>query len=63
MSDQDSVPHSQGSLPDELDSGDHNIFLGEVLSGKVSGKGQGLQFRLTDYLDAVANPEGPVNKE
>jgi flavin reductase (DIM6/NTAB) family NADH-FMN oxidoreductase RutF len=48
---------------DELDSGDHTIFLGEILSGKVIGQGRGLQFRLTDYVDAVASPEGPIKKE
>ena len=44
----------------ELDSGDHTIFLGEVLSGKVLAAGTGLQYQPTDYLDAEACPQGPV---
>ncbi|MBW1962890.1 MAG: flavin reductase [Deltaproteobacteria bacterium] len=35
----------------ELDAGDHTIFLGEVLSGKVIGQGHGLQYRLSDYIE------------
>ena len=44
----------------ELDSGDHTIFLGEVLSGKVLAAGNGLQYQLTDYLNAEACPQGPI---
>ena len=44
----------------ELDSGDHTIFLGEVLSGKVLTTGKGLQYQLNDYLNAEACPQGPV---
>jgi flavin reductase (DIM6/NTAB) family NADH-FMN oxidoreductase RutF len=44
----------------ELDSGDHTIFLGEVLSGRVMAKGPALLYRLTDYTQAVASPEGPL---
>jgi len=45
---------------EELGSGDHTIFLGEVLSGRVLAEGRGLQYQLADYLDAEACPEGPV---
>ena len=44
---------------DQMDSGDHTIFLGEVLSGKVIASGRGLQFELKDYLNACASPDGP----
>ena len=47
----------------EVDSGDHTIFLGEVLSGRVMGQGRGLEFRREDYVDAVASPDGPIPKE
>ncbi len=43
----------------QMDSGDHTIFLGEVLSGKVMSTGRGLQFELKDYLNAAASPDGP----
>ena len=43
----------------ELDSGDHTIFLGEVLSGKVLAAGNGLQYQLTDYQNAEACPKAP----
>ena len=43
----------------QMDSGDHTIFLGEVLSGKVITPGRGLQFELKDYLNASASPDGP----
>ena len=46
-------------VTDQMDSGDHTIFLGEVLSGKVIGQGRGLQFDLKDYLNASASPDGP----
>jgi flavin reductase (DIM6/NTAB) family NADH-FMN oxidoreductase RutF len=45
---------------EELDSGDHTIFLGEVLNGRVLAAGRGLQYQLADYLDATARLEGPV---
>ncbi len=44
---------------DEMDSGDHTIFLGEVLAGRVLTPGRGLQFELRDYLNASASPDGP----
>ena len=43
----------------QMDSGDHTIFLGEVLSGKVVTHGRGLQFELKDYLNVSASPDGP----
>jgi flavin reductase (DIM6/NTAB) family NADH-FMN oxidoreductase RutF len=43
----------------QMDSGDHTIFLGEVLSGQVIAPGRGLQFELKDYLNASASPDGP----
>jgi len=43
----------------QMDSGDHTIFLGEVLAGRVIAPGQGLQFELKDYLNASASPDGP----
>jgi len=43
----------------QMDSGDHTIFLGEVLSGKVIASGRGMQFDLRDYLNASASPDGP----
>jgi len=43
----------------QMDSGDHTIFLGEVLSGRVNAAGRGLQFELKDYLNASASPGGP----
>ncbi len=43
----------------QMDSGDHTIFLGEVLSGKIISPGRGLQFDLQDYLNASASPDGP----
>jgi len=46
----------------ELDSGDHTIFLGEVLSGRVRGTGPALRYRLQDYAEAAASPEGPVEE-
>jgi flavin reductase (DIM6/NTAB) family NADH-FMN oxidoreductase RutF len=42
----------------QMDSGDHTIFLGEVLSGKVIAPGRGLQFELKDYLNASASADG-----
>ena len=44
---------------DQMDSGDHTIFLGEVQSGKIIAPGRGLQFELKDYLNASASPDGP----
>ncbi len=44
---------------DQMDSGDHTIFLGEALSGRVLAPGRGLQYDLKDYLDASASPDGP----
>jgi flavin reductase (DIM6/NTAB) family NADH-FMN oxidoreductase RutF len=44
---------------DRMDSGDHTIFLGEVLSGRVIASGRGLEFELKDYLNASASPDGP----
>ena len=43
----------------QMDSGDHTIFLGKVLSGKVVTSGRGLQFELKDYLNVSASPDGP----
>jgi flavin reductase (DIM6/NTAB) family NADH-FMN oxidoreductase RutF len=43
----------------EMDSGDHTIFLGEVLGGRVLAPGRGLQYDLQDYLNASASPDGP----
>ncbi len=43
----------------QMDSGDHTIFLGEVLAGKVLAPGRGLQYDLKDYLNASASPDGP----
>jgi len=43
----------------EVDSGDHTVFFGEVLSGKVLGKGHGLMFRRSDYVNAKATLDGP----
>ena len=45
---------------EELDAGDHTIFLGEVLSGRVLAEGRGLPYQLADYLDAEACPDGPL---
>ena len=45
---------------EELDAGDHTIFLGEALSGRVLAEGRGLQYQLADYLDAEACPDGPM---
>ena len=45
---------------EELDAGDHTIFLGEALSGRVLAEGRGLQYHLADYLDAEACPDGPL---
>lgn len=44
---------------DQMESGDHTIFLGEVLAGRVIAPGRGLQFELKDYLNASASPDGP----
>ena len=44
----------------QMDSGDHTIFLGEVLSGRVLSPGKGLQFDLRDYQNASASPDGPL---
>ena len=44
----------------EVDSGDHTVFFGEVLTGKVIGQGEGLRFRRGDYVNAKASPFGPV---
>jgi flavin reductase (DIM6/NTAB) family NADH-FMN oxidoreductase RutF len=43
----------------QMDSGDHTIFLGEVLRGKVIASGRGMRFDLRDYLNASASPDGP----
>jgi flavin reductase (DIM6/NTAB) family NADH-FMN oxidoreductase RutF len=48
---------------DELDSGDHTIFLAEVLSGRILCQGEALRFRRKDYVDAIANPDGPLPRE
>ncbi len=45
---------------EELDAGDHTIFLGKVLNGRVLAEGRGLQYQLADYLVAEACPEGPL---
>ncbi len=44
---------------DQMDSGDHTIFLGEALSGRVIATGRGLEYDLRDYLNASASPDGP----
>lgn len=60
---QDCLAYLDCKVIGELDSGDHTIFLGEVLSGKIIGKGRGLEFRRADYVNAVASPDGPTPAE
>ena len=43
----------------KMDSGDHTIFLGETLSGRVLAPGRGLEYDLKDYLNVSAHPDGP----
>jgi len=55
----DSLAYLDCRVINQMDSGDHTIFLGEVLSGKVIAPGRGLKFELKDYLNASASPDGP----
>ena len=57
---QDCLAYLDCRVIDQMDSGDHTIFLGEVLSGRVLAPGRGLQFDLRDYQNAFASPDGPL---
>ncbi len=60
---EDCLAYLDCAVREELDSGDHTIFLGEVLSGRVLAAGRGLQYQLEDYLNATACPDGPIGRE
>jgi len=56
----DCLAYLDCAVLEEMDAGDHLIFLGEAKSGRVLSPGRGLQYQLTDYLNAEACPEGPL---
>lgn len=60
---EDCLAYLDCEVVDEMDSGDHTIFLGEAVRGRVIGRGEALTFQRGDYEGAAASLQGPLPME